>query len=309
MPWHCYVPKCTQKGYTNPSGEKVSLFTFPNDQVRRKQWIHAIRREEGKNFTITDKTKVCSLHFRPSDLKKSLNGRIFVRNNAIPSKFEWALESPKKRKAPAARVPLPTKVAATTSTKSEIIEEQQGETDEQLHEDKIRRENEEPLKSVQEELEIKISRLEGELREAKHAVEHLQQESTALLEIKISRLEGELREAKQAVEHLQQENTALLEKQLAREKQRLFDIDRFKSDEDISFYTGFPKYTTFLAIFEFLNPGAEGENIRYCAPTERDITEDFYDEEEDDEVGAEVQNARRGRPKILKPIEELFMVM
>ena len=286
MPLYCCVPKCTQKRYTNTSGEKVSFFTFPNDQVRRKQRIHAIRREEGKNFTITDKTKVCSLHFRPSNLKKSLNGRIFVRDIAIPSKFEWALESPKKRKAPAARVPLPTKVAATTSTKSEIIEEQQGETDEQLHEDKIRRENEEPLKSVQEELEIKISRLEGELREAKQAVEHLQQENTSLLEKQLAR-----------------------EKQHARFEQRLFDIDRFKSDEDISFYTGFPKYTTFLAIFEFLNPGAEGENIRYCAPTERDITEDFYDEEEDDEVGAEVQNARRGRPKILKPIEELFMVM
>ena len=41
---------------------------------------------------------------------------------------------------------------------------------------------------------------------------------------------------------------------------RVFDIERFKYDENISFYTGFPKYDTFVATFEFLNPGVEGDN-------------------------------------------------
>jgi hypothetical protein len=106
MPPHCCVPLCSQQGYRLSNGEKVSYFNFPKDKTARKQWIHAIRRHEGNCFKIHDKTKVCSLHFKPDDLKKSLNGRIFVKEGKIPSKFEWKLESPKKRKAPTARQPL-----------------------------------------------------------------------------------------------------------------------------------------------------------------------------------------------------------
>ena len=52
---------------------------------------------------------VCSLHFRPEDLRKSLNGRVYVREDAILSKFDWSGPSPKKRKAPTERKPLLTK--------------------------------------------------------------------------------------------------------------------------------------------------------------------------------------------------------
>ena len=75
MPSHCCVPLCSQEGYRLPNGEKVSFFNFPKDETKRKQWIHAIRRDEGNYFIIRDKRKICSLHFKPDDLKKSLNGR------------------------------------------------------------------------------------------------------------------------------------------------------------------------------------------------------------------------------------------
>lgn len=68
MPSYCCVPNCNQKGYTSLSGEKVSFFNFPKSDPTRKQWIHAIRRDEGKDFVITERTKVCSLHSRPEDL-------------------------------------------------------------------------------------------------------------------------------------------------------------------------------------------------------------------------------------------------
>ncbi len=106
MPSHCCVPLCSQQGYRLSNGEKVSYFNFPKDKTARKQWIHAIRRDEGPFFKTHDKTKVCSLHFKPGDLKKSLNGRAFVHEGKIPSRFEWRLESPKKRKAPTVRQPL-----------------------------------------------------------------------------------------------------------------------------------------------------------------------------------------------------------
>ena len=40
------------------------------------KWIQAIRRDEGKDFEISDSTKVCSRHFRNEDLKKTLAGKM-----------------------------------------------------------------------------------------------------------------------------------------------------------------------------------------------------------------------------------------
>ena len=46
------------------------------------------KKREGKDFRMTEKTKVmCSRHFRSSDLKKSLNGRVYVKDNVVPSRF------------------------------------------------------------------------------------------------------------------------------------------------------------------------------------------------------------------------------
>ena len=74
---YCCVPLCNQKGSTGPNGEKVGFFNLPTDQAARDQWLHAIRRDTGKHFTITDATKVCSLHFKKENLKKSLGiGRL-----------------------------------------------------------------------------------------------------------------------------------------------------------------------------------------------------------------------------------------
>jgi len=70
------VPECNQKGKKTTTGEKVSFFEFPRSPLRRKQWIHAIRREEGKEFKIGHGTKVCSLHFTREDIRKSSNGRL-----------------------------------------------------------------------------------------------------------------------------------------------------------------------------------------------------------------------------------------
>ena len=52
MPTSCCVPQCTKKGYVDENGSKVSHFTFPDDQVLRKKWIHAIRRDMGIHFQL-----------------------------------------------------------------------------------------------------------------------------------------------------------------------------------------------------------------------------------------------------------------
>jgi len=190
MPTSCCVPQCNQQGFSTSTGEKVSYFALPTLPQRRKQWLHAIRRDEGKFFKITSSTKVCSLHFRSEDLRKSLNGRIYVVEGGVPSKFAWSVPSPRKRKAPTERPPLLTnrKRLADSSSSTEatdciaestnepetidIVSEQQQaeETDSQTRE---------YIKTLEEELatlKIELTKLREENYELKEKLEAKQVE-------------------------------------------------------------------------------------------------------------------------------------
>ena len=65
MGWKCCVPNC-RSGYeskTDNSTEKMSYFSFPSDPNLRAQWTKAIPRD----FEPTPNSRVCCLHFYPSD--------------------------------------------------------------------------------------------------------------------------------------------------------------------------------------------------------------------------------------------------
>ena len=79
MPTHCCVPECIKKGYRDEFESKISYFKFPNDSTLRRQWLHAIRRDEGKYFTVNEWTKVCSRHFCESDFRKMLTDIILLK--------------------------------------------------------------------------------------------------------------------------------------------------------------------------------------------------------------------------------------
>ena len=77
MPTNCCVPLCTKKDKRDKeTGEKFSFFRFPEEENIKKQWIHAIRRDVGPNFSINEGTRVCSRHFRGEDLQRSLSGKV-----------------------------------------------------------------------------------------------------------------------------------------------------------------------------------------------------------------------------------------
>ena len=97
MPTNCCVPLCTKKGYRDENGDKVSFFKFPDEEIRRKKWIHAIRRDIGEHFEIKETTKVCSRHFRDSDFVKTLGGRRGLRSDTVPSVFQWTRKPPTQR--------------------------------------------------------------------------------------------------------------------------------------------------------------------------------------------------------------------
>ena len=73
-------------------------------------------------------------------------------------------------------------------------------------------------------------------------------EQFRLLEEKCAALEKKVSDLEDKIEALQS---------------NFFSLNRFTSDEAMLFYTGFPNYKAFLATFEYLNPGNNGENVRY----------------------------------------------
>ena len=112
----------------------------------------------------------------------------------------------------------------------------------------------------------------------------------------------------------------LLERKLVEAEAKLFKLDNLKSDKDISFYTGFPTYDTFLALFKFLNTGDKGENVRHYSSRNTEIAVDFYQsqqENRDDSDESEVEEdkipdtkcRKTGRPRKLSGLEEFFIVM
>ena len=102
-------------------GGKISFFRFPDDVNFRKQWLHAIRRDVGPNFSIKEGTRVCSRLFKTEDLKRSLNNKVSPKPGAVPSIFEWKRSSPRKRPPAAPRFTATTVANNLESEFSEVM--------------------------------------------------------------------------------------------------------------------------------------------------------------------------------------------
>ena len=278
MPTHCCVPGCTKKGYRDDNGSKISFFIFPTDKTLRKQWIHAIRRDEGKYFQIQSTTKVCSRHFKGDDFKRMLAGKTCLKPGVVPSVFDWRT-SPRKRKPPTFRhLDLSSGCSLITEREHseneeviEVVEEpnEDLEATEELYREIGTQTDEDEMFTTMSENEAKIKNLEKE----------------------ISALQSEIDNLLSQIESL---------------RGKLFTTERFRSKQQaITFYTGFPNYEVFMAIFNYLNPGEQGENIRYWIPgsSKADLPADIYDQE------CEISDNKKGRARLLKPIHEYFLVM
>ena len=123
MPTNCCVPLCTKKDKRdNQTGKKISLFRFPKEENLKKQWIHAIRRDVGPNFSINKGTRVCSRHFREEDLQMGLNGKVSPRTGAVPNIFAWKRSSPRKQAPPTPRFTATTLAKKKASEASEAVD-------------------------------------------------------------------------------------------------------------------------------------------------------------------------------------------
>lgn len=70
---------------------QVTFHKFPANKALRRRWIHAIRRDPGKNFTLGRTTKVCSKHFTSQDFVPNVaSGRQYLQDTAVPSVFPFS---------------------------------------------------------------------------------------------------------------------------------------------------------------------------------------------------------------------------
>ena len=241
MPTHCCVPDCTKKGYREDDGSKISYFVFPKEKALRKKWIHAIRREEGKYFKITSLTKVCSRHFRANDLKKTLAGKMTLQPwpGAVPSLFSWTRTSPRKRKAPTPR-------ESGEGSSSMIVDK---EADEEIASDDADCDSFSIGTSEADVANLNASLTrEHVLKTPPKKTPQKQKGIDNSQEKRINQLEQQIAELQAQVEDLRRRNEQLLS--------QLFTVERFKeSDSALNFYTGFPNWDTFMAVFKYLNPG------------------------------------------------------
>ena len=246
---NCCVPLCNQRGTIDANGKRVGFFNFSKDPNLRGQWLQKIRRDVGTKFKLTEITKVCSLHFRESEIKKGLGGKkMSVDITAVPSKFAWHT-SPRKRLPPSARF-SPKKGKHRLEESFTVSSDITSEADATV--------SLETAEIVNTESQDSCESLRFQLFQAREETARLDEEVSVLKE-KLGNTEAQLRNAQAEIKRQLEENEEL--------KSRMFCIDNLYGDESISFYTGFPNLQTFQATLVYLNPGENGQNIRYWRST------------------------------------------
>ncbi len=138
--------------------------------------------------------------------------------------------------------------------------------------EEVSREQLKELKSINRALKEKVLALEADLSQKNYECKQFEQQYREVyLENKTTK--QTLIDREKDVQLLKQELESL--------QSLIFTLDRFKADENISFYTGFPNFEAFMAIFRFLNVGDNGENIRYSS-NKQDVPAEFYNWENQD---------------------------
>lgn len=309
MPQNCCVPKCTKKVYREED-LKISFHKFPKKKDLLAAWIQAIRRDIGRKFTITSHTRVCSRHFKESDFKKTLAGRRVLCPAAVPSIFPWRKSSPKKRKPPKPRYVV-SKAVSTTKVANEELEL----TSSSLNVDNNGFEvlevdgNYQEYRTSEEE---NMSEMERQIdKENKEEDRTTQVESVSELKKQIEELNDKLQE--------QKEKTNALVIELNEVKQKLvnlttryndlekksFSLNQFRNSKSLGFYTGFANGEIFDALYNFCDPGENGENIRYWHSSSTDQDRTVLSESDEDLESF----PKAGRPRLLHPKEELFITL
>ena len=276
------------------NGHKMSYFKFLEEKNMFKKWIVAIRRDVGEYFQVTEHTRVFSRHFKQDDFKLPFAKRKRdLKTTAVPLVFAWRKECPVKRKSPKKRSPIKQQ-KATKTTKTKATNEETIASVDTIESGDFLSSTCTNVESVS--IESKCLNVETNTLKVNNLTKDLQciifglKSANERLSQKIFILTAKQEKLKSQVAELNRPNATL--------QGRIFCLGRFlESKKDVTFYTGFPKRGVFESVFEFLDPGNEGENIKY-----------WHSESDDFKVNESCGEGspKQGRPRQLKPMEDFF---
>ena len=95
-------------------------------------------------------------------------------------------------------------------------------------------------------------------------------------------------------------------------KESAFTLNRFMyDDKSIHFYTGFPSYSRLMCLYDYLNPGDNGENIVHCHKQDKSREKKNTDDKKntDEHAYSTQKKGVTGRPRNLCARDELFLVL
>lgn len=81
---YCAVALCRNGSKKRPD---LNYFCFPTRPNERKKWEVFCKRADKKFKTLGD-PRICSLHFKESDIEISISGRKSVRSDCYPTIFD-----------------------------------------------------------------------------------------------------------------------------------------------------------------------------------------------------------------------------
>ncbi|CAG9765718.1 unnamed protein product [Ceutorhynchus assimilis] len=82
------MPCCSAIDCSNTHEKGFRMFCFPQEETRRKQWIHNVHR---KNWNPTRSARLCELHFEASQFESHrLDGVKKIKPNAVPTLFSFS---------------------------------------------------------------------------------------------------------------------------------------------------------------------------------------------------------------------------
>ena len=221
-------------------------------------------------------------------MQRTLSGKIRPRTGAVPSKFAWKRSSPRKRKPPTPRFTAETVTKKKASEASKALDFST-ECSEIISEDAT-------STNVADFAFPETAEIQNIARESECCTDFVEKSEKDLL---ITELKDKLAAAlanneQEKVVSTHKEKVVDFERKYEKLEERLFSFKYITSNDSlVSFYTGFPNYQTIMALYDFLDPGEQGENIDY-----------WLSKKDGDSTPKSV---KQGRPRSLKPVDEFFL--
>ena len=288
-----------------------------------------IRRDVGKYFRPGKWTKICSLHFKPTDFYNYWSSYRTLREDAVPLIFPFGAAGGTKaahRRLLCRSSPLKDRNSGSGSLENDsagVSDSTTADCDQTLN---FGEEDPEYLESGSASLMLnQVAVLEGRLREAaeenRQLKKALQKAMAGNEELKrhLEQITAESEQQKQYLEQLKAENANLkqdleLMTNEASGQKKLAELRRFcfeniqESNEDVLFYTGLPSASVFYQLFQYLSPDGKRSNVVYRATAQKWAERQNKDMDPGTASWRE-SSAAQGRPPNLSQLNELFLTL